>query len=239
MPVPVSPGPWAGSLLWLAVLAVMSFAISWVAADRLRLQRTTYIAVLTTVTAALSVGYVAWVGIDAWDVVSARWVWGLVAAPLSGAFLVVGMTRLPVVHRLTGGRLALAVVWEAVVYGTAEGLLLSVLPVFMTWQMIHSLGWSGAGGAVARWTLPLAASVAVIVVHHLGYWEYRNRLLVPIAVGCGLLSLGYLVTASPIAAVLGHILGHAASLRHGAELPPHPHRTPVQRRAPSPLATQG
>jgi hypothetical protein len=70
--------------------------------------------------------------------------------------------------------------------------------------------------------LPMVASIAVIVVHHLGYWEYRNRLLVPIALGCGLLSLGYLVTASPIAAVLGHILGHGSSLRHGAELPPHP-----------------
>jgi hypothetical protein len=40
--------------------------------------------------------------------------------------------------------------------------------------------------------------VVIIIAHHLGYWEYRNRLLLPIAVGCGLISLGYLVTASPI-----------------------------------------
>ncbi len=31
---------------------------------------------------------------------------------------------------------------------------------------------------------------------------------------------------SPIAPVLAHVLSHATSLVHGAELPPHPHRTP-------------
>ena len=54
-------------------------------------------------------------------------------------------------------------------------MLLSVLPVLMAWQMIHSLGWSGPGGALARWALPVAASVVIIIAHHLGYWEYRNR----------------------------------------------------------------
>jgi hypothetical protein len=33
-------------------------------------------------------------------------------------------------------------------------VLLSVLLVLMAWQMIHSLGWSGPGGALARWALP-------------------------------------------------------------------------------------
>lgn len=45
----------------------------------------------------------------------------------------------------------------------------------------------------------------------------------PISVGCGLLSLGYLLTGSPNGPTLGHILAHASSLLHGAELPPHPH----------------
>jgi hypothetical protein len=66
----------------------------------------------------------------------------------------------------------------------------------------------------------------IIIAHHLGYWEYRNRLLLSISFGCGLLSLGYLVTASPIVPTLGRVLGHATSLVHGAELPPHPHPHP-------------
>jgi hypothetical protein len=132
-----------------------------------------------------------------------------------------------VTQRLSGRRLGVALLWEGVVYGITEGVLLSTLPVLMAWQMIHSLGWSGTGGGIARWALPVVASVVIIIVHHLGYWEYHNRLLLPIAVGCGLMSIAYLVTASPIAPILAHVLTHATDLVHGTELPPHPHPTPA------------
>jgi hypothetical protein len=221
MPVPVSPASWVGSLLWLLAVAAGSFAVSWLVANRLQVRRGPYIAILSLVTAALTLGYVDWLGIGVDDLVLTRWGWGLLAAPLSAAFLIVGMTKLPAVTRLRGTRLTAALLWEAVVYGIAEGVLLSALPVLVSWQLVHALGWSGFPGALARWTLPIAASVAVIVVHHLGYWEYRNRLLRPISLGCGLLSLGYLLTGSPIGPTLGHILCHASSLGHGAELPPH------------------
>jgi hypothetical protein len=234
MPVPVTPISWVGSLIWLAGLAVVAFAISWLAADRLRMRRTSYIGVLTAMTAAMTAGYVAWSGVGVADLLTARWGWGLIAAPLCGAFLIVGMTKLPAVRRLRGERLAGALLWEGLVYGVAEGVLLSALPVFMCWQMIHSLGWSGVGGGIARWTLPIVASIVIVIVHHLGYWEYRNRMLAPISVGCGLLSVGYLVTASPIAPTLAHVLGHGSGLVHGSELPPHPHTTlavPIDRGA--------
>jgi hypothetical protein len=242
MPVPVSPVPWQGSLIWLAALAAVSFLVTWVSADKLRMRRTPYIGVLTLVTAAMAAGYIAWLDVSVTALLTTHWAWGLLAAPLCGAFMIVGITRLPVTQRLTGRRLGIALLWEAVIYGTTEGVLLSVLPVLMAWQMIHSLGWSGTGGDIARWTLPIAASIVITVVHHLGYWEYRNRLLVPISTGCGLLSVGYLVTASPIAPVLGHILGHATGLIHGTELPPHAHTpqgAPLERGAPLPSSTPG
>jgi hypothetical protein len=40
MPVPVSPVLWAGPLIWLTALAVVSFLVTWVAADKLRMRRT-------------------------------------------------------------------------------------------------------------------------------------------------------------------------------------------------------
>jgi hypothetical protein len=223
MPVPVIPVPWIGSLLWLLALVAAAFAVSEVAANIYRLSRRRYIIILTLVTATLTVGYVAWAGLDPVQLLATHWVWGLIAAPVSAAFLIIGMAQLPVAQRYTGGSLGPVLLWEAVVYGIAEGALLSALPVLMTWQMIHGLGWSGAAGTVALWTLPIVASIAVIIVHHLGYWEYRNKMLVPISLGCGLLSLGYLLTGSPIAPILGHVLAHTSGLLHGAELPPHPH----------------
>ena len=131
------------------------------------------------------------------------------------------MTRLHVTHRYAGRRLAVAAVREGPVYGVAEGVLLSVLPVLITWQPVRGPGWAGTAGAVAAWVLPIMASIAVVIVHHLGHPEYRNRMLVPISEGCGLLSLGHLLTGSPIAPTLGHVLGHTSCLLHGAGLPPH------------------
>ena len=216
MPVPVSPAPWAGSLLWLLALTAIAFLVAWLPGNRTPVGRTAYVGVLTAVTALLSAGYLAWLDIGVLDVLTTHWGWGLLAAPVAGAFLVLGMRRLPGSPLRPSARTLL---WEGVVYGVAEGMLLSVLPVLMTWQLVHALDWPG----FAAWTLPILASVVVVVVHHLGYWEYRNRLLVPISVGCGLLSVGYLVTASPVAATLGHVLGHGSGLKHGVELPPHPH----------------
>ena len=45
--------------------------------------------------------------------------------------------------------------------------------------------------------------------------------LAPVMVGCGLLSLAYLLTASPLAAVGGHILLHTALNLRGTEMPPY------------------
>jgi hypothetical protein len=234
MPVPTPAASWTGSLLWLIGLSVAAFAVSWLLANRLRLGRSLYIGALLVVTGALSAGYVAWLGLGAGDILTTRWGWGLLAAPVAAAFPAFGMTRLPASNRRTGRALGAALVWEGVVYGVAEGLLLSALPAFMTWQLVHSLGWSGFGGGLARWTLPVLASILVIVVHHLGYAEYRNRQLVPVSVGCGLLTVGYLVTASVITPTLGHVLMHTAAILHGTELPPH--TRPITIPAPRPEA---
>ena len=220
MPVPVSAPAWWGSLLWLAGLAFAAFGVAWLSGTRLRIRRPLYIPFLVLVTGGLTAGYIAWLGIGVESVFTARWGWGFLAAAVAGTVLGGAMTRQPVTRRLSGRELPWALVWEGVVYGTAEGVLLSALPAFVTWEMLHSLGWTGTAGALARWTLPVVGAAAVIVVHHLGYWNCRNKILIPITWGCSLLTIGYLVTASMVAPTLGHILLHFAALRHGMEMPP-------------------
>ncbi len=233
MPVPASPPSWWGSFVWLIGLFVVAFGVAWLSGTRLEIRRTLYIPLLFVVTGAMSSGYVAWLGVSAHDVITARWAWGLLAGALSGVLVGLAMTRQPVTRRLHGRQLRWALVWEGVVYGTAEGVLLSALPAFITWQMIHSLGWSGTPGGLARWTLPVIAAAGVIVVHHLGYWSCRNRILVPITLGCSLLTVGYVVTASVVAPALGHVFMHFAADLHGVEMPPHRRRAAVAARSES------
>jgi hypothetical protein len=220
MPVPASPEPWWGSLLWLLGLMIAAFSVAWVSGTRLQIRRSLYIPILLTATGALSVGYVAWLGVGAMDLVTARWGWGIVAGVVVAVILVPAIRHQPVDRQVSRPDLPAMLMWEGVVYGTAEGMLLSGLPAFMTWQMVHALGWSGPEGALARWTLPILAAAAVIVVHHLGYWNCRNRILVPITLACSLLTGGYLVAGSFAAPMLGHILMHFGADLHGVEMPP-------------------
>lgn len=223
MPVPSATASWAGCLIWLLVLALAAFLVSWLVADRLRANQVTYVGVLTLMTAGFTVGYMAWAGVGILDFLVDNWLWGLAVGVLAGAIPAYAMARMkataPTEH---GVRRAARVAWDGVVYAISEGLLLSTLPALMTWQMIYVLGWSGTAATVLRVVLPLLASIAVIITHHLGYPEFRNPREMSLAViGCGLLTVGFLTTGNILTAPVGHVLMHTAGVLHGTELPPH------------------
>jgi hypothetical protein len=224
VPVPTREAAWWGSLLWLVGLTTVAFAVAWVSGTRrLPIRRTAYIPILFVVTASLAVGYVAWLGVGVADVAGHAWGWGVVAAVVAAAVIAKPMSRQPVDREPPNGRqLGGELVWEGGVYGIAEGVLLSALPPFMTWQMVHALGWTGdgAGATAARWALPIAAAAVVVVVHHLGYWNCRNVILVPITLALTVLTVGFLVTGSWIAPALGHVFMHVEATLRGAEMPP-------------------
>jgi uncharacterized membrane protein len=64
----------------------------------------------------------------------------------------------------------------------------------------------------------------VIVVHHLGYREFRQRTarktLGGALVACGTQALAFLVTGSIVAPVVAHILLHCQLTLRGDEMPP-------------------
>lgn len=223
MPTAAASISWLAALGWLAAIAVAGFLVTWVLTTRLSLRRTPYIAALALLTGAFTWGYLAWSDTSLGGFLTNRWGWGLVGAAVTGAILTRLSRHQPGGPRPSGTRLATTLGWEGVVYGTAEGLLLSVLPVLITWQASATHGWtSGAGRTFVAGTAAMVASLAVIVIHHLGYRGFHSpAVLATVMVGCGLLSLAYLLTASPLAAVGGHILLHTAANLRGTELPPY------------------
>ena len=221
---------WWSQLIWLLALVLTSFLVTWVFTDLIHLTQTPYIAVLTVVTGAFLAGYLSWSSTDWFAFLSNNWLWGLVGAVIASALIIAGLLRsmrsqpemLEAVPRPEGIRLVGALLWEGLVYGMAEGLLLSVLPVLITWQTLSSLHWTESWyGIILCGIIALLASVVVIMVHHLGYREYRGRKLISAEVGCAPLSLAYLLTMNPLAAGLGHSILHMAAVLRGIELPPH------------------
>jgi hypothetical protein len=223
MPTAATSISWLGALGWLAAIAAASFLVAWVLTSRLGVRRTPYILALALVTGALTWGYLTWSDTSLGSFATNHWGWGLAGAAVAGAILARLSRHQPRGPRPQGWRLAATLAWEGVVYGSTEGLLLSVLPVLVTWQGFAAHGWtSGIGKPLVAGIAAMGASLAVIILHHLGYRGFHSRAaLAPVMVGCGLLSLAYLLTASPLAAVGGHIVLHTALSLRGTELPPY------------------
>lgn len=213
---------WPAGLLWLTGVAVAAFLVSWSMSDLRPTRRFPYVGGLAITTAGLTTGYLVWSegGLSFW---TNQWGYGIAGAGAAGVLLTLILTR----TRRPGADpqpiTPATVAWDALVYGAAEGLLLSVLPVVVTWQMLASNGWGDGWRSVAAGGLSLAAGFVVIAVHHAGYSDFRSsrRKMAQALVGCGVLSLAYLITASPIAPILAHAVLHVAIVRNGMELPPH------------------
>jgi hypothetical protein len=110
--------------------------------------------------------------------------------------------------------------------------LLATLPVLAVWQATEALGWTDTAWAKAgSGALAVVGALFVILVHHLGYQEFRARaarkMLSGALVGCGIQALAFLLTGNVLAPVVAHIVLHGQLTLRGIEMPPTSHPEPV------------
>jgi hypothetical protein len=132
----------------------------------------------------------------------------------------------PASPRSKGFNLAFDLLWSGFLYGLTDALLLSVLPVVATWQAFTLLNWTASwSGKIAVGVFAVLANVLVTSAYHWGYSEFRGKRIITANVGNSVMTLGYLVTSNPLAAMLCHPAMHIAAVLHGpalvAQLPPH------------------
>jgi hypothetical protein len=230
MPAADSSFTWQAAALGYLIVAAVAFSVTFVGTDLFRVRRTTYVGVLAAVVVGFGLLYLPWSGTPVGEAAGSNVVWGIVVGLIAAGVVVPLVRRLPSGPAPTGIERVELIAWEDVVYGAAEGLLLAVYPVLTVWQAATAAGWTedGAGKFVAG-TLAVAGSLIVILVHHLGYAEFRTRAarqkLAGALLSCGLQALAYLVTGSVLAPVIAHIVLHIQLTMHGTELPP---AAPVQ-----------
>ena len=142
---------------------------------------------------------------------------------LLGGVLVAGVLGGPGGARPPGVRLVAALGWYGIVYGVADAVLLTVIPVLAVvaeWAPTRKAGERLWRGATA-----LAASLLVTSLYHAGFVEFRGGALVQPLIGNAVVTAGYLVTGNLATPLLAHVLMHGAAVMHGmeatAQLPPH------------------
>jgi len=133
--------------------------------------------------------------------------------------------RLPAGPRPPRSELAGRFLWEGVVYGTAEAILLATLPVLAVWQAADALGWTDTAWVkAASGALAVVGALFVIALHHLGYREFRakaaRKKLAGALVGCGIQALAFLLIGNVLTPIVAHILLHFQLTLRGNEMPP-------------------
>jgi hypothetical protein len=212
---------------WLAGGFVVAFAVPFVLADVLGINRDLYYGLY-----ALAVGglFVLWSRFTDYDLVAAtkrRWVLAVVLGLVVAAVLAVMVVRTEdATARPEGIELAGALLWRGVVYGIVDGLLLSAFPILVVFAAFAGTRLDrGVGGKIAIGAAALVASLAMTAVYHLGYSDFRSDKVSKPLTGDVVWSIPTLVTLNPIGSPIAHVGLHTSAVLHSYEtdtfLPPH------------------
>ena len=215
----ISPG------LWVSLAALAGFAGSGIFASWLHWGRNAFVLGYAALAGLFLTAYVMIAGVHPTVQLRRHWRAGLVGGVLAGIILAYGVMTQPASARPSGMALAGALAWLGVVYGVLDALLLSVVPVLSVYgsrppeqlrRRTARVGWGGVA---------LLASLVVTAAYHLGFTEFRGPTLLQPLIGNAVVTAGYLLTGSPLAAILAHVIMHVAAVFQGMEgtvqLPPH------------------
>jgi hypothetical protein len=227
---PELPRHQAPSLLnefvWVLAAAALGFATTALFSGLLELRRDWFVAIYALLVGSFLYGYIRWRGVVLRSFLLRRWIWGVIGAVAAGAIMVASVQRMHASVGSTGSALVWDILWLGIVYGVSDALLLTVLPVAMTWHAFSAAGWTDSWpGKLAAGMVAFAASLGVTAAYHLGYVEFRGPQIIDPLIGNGIMTLGYVLTGSPLTAIGAHVALHVASVLHGVEttvtLPPH------------------
>lgn len=191
----------------------------------MHLPRGLFVACWTMTATAFLTWYVVSQGIDPRTQLQRRWIPGLVGGVILGGVLARQVFSQPASVRAEGMTLAGELLAFGIVYGLVDAMMLTVVPVLSLYGMRQASELQAAG-ARYKWALvALLGSALVAAAYHAGFAEFRGPQLVQPIIGNVLITLSYLLTGSPVAPIVSHVLMHVAAVLHGAattsQLPPH------------------
>ena len=223
-------GVWHGLSVhwaWLVRGLALAFAVPFLLADTLELDRDVYYGLYALAVAALFAFWSRSTGYDLVASVRRRWPAAVVLGLATGGVLAAMVVRTEdATARPDGLQLLAAVAWRGVLYGVTDGLLLSAFPILVVFAAFAGTRLSRrVGGKVAIGAVALAASLAMTAVYHAGYSDFRSEKVQKPLTGDVLWSAPTLLTLNPIGAPIAHVGLHTAAVLHSYEtdtfLPPH------------------
>lgn len=215
----------ASTTMWLVGAAGLGFLASLTFSGWLYWPRTLFLFPYIGLVGGFLALFFRVEGIALRDLARRNWPYGVVGGAVASLLLIRNVLGQPASATPQGLELLGALLWAGLAYGVIDALFLNVMPVMAVrgsddWGRERGLGYKALLGVVA-----LLASLAVTAAYHLGYAEFRGPTLILVLVGNAIITGSYLLTDSPLAAILSHVAMHIAAVLHGIEstlqLPPH------------------
>ncbi len=212
------------SVIWLMLASLIGFLVTAIFSMGLRWERSLFLVPYVTIIGIFIVVYF-WKQPISLKQLLGPWRMGLVGVAVATLFLMWKVQSYPPSTVPEDIQLVLAIIWIGITYGVIDGLLLNVIPVLIVYR-----AWPGEAGTsrpqlLTRGFLALMASIFVTIAYHLGYTEFHGFSLFWVIIGNSIITLTYLLTGSPLSAVITHVIMHIAAVLHGMEtvlmLPPH------------------
>lgn len=212
-------------LTWLGAGIALAFLVPFVFADTLEIQRDVYYGIYALFVGGLFVVWARDTGQSLRAMASRRWRLTLILGALvavAGAFIVIGASESS--PHPDGLEFAGALFWRGLVYGAADGLLLSAFPIVLVFTALGH--WRhGRGRTVLVGVLAMVASLAMTATYHLGYSDFRSEKLRKPMTGDLVWSVPTLATLNPIGAPIAHVGVHVTAVTRDYQtdlfLPPH------------------
>jgi hypothetical protein len=219
---------WEWSLAGLA----LAFALPYLLTDVVTINRDLYYGIYAVSVFGFFALWLRFAAETPRALLTRNWRWGaLLGVVFAGATAAIALTEKATAHP-HGWRFVGAIVWRGIVYGAADGVLLSVFPILAVAAAFSArpLRERSKRAVVGIGAIALVVSLLFTAVYHLGYPDFRGEKVRKPLIGDVVWSTPTLASFSPIGAPLAHIGLHVSAVVHAYDtdtfLPPHTNATP-------------
>jgi len=217
---------------WLLAGLALAFALPYLLTDVLTINRDLYYGIYALSVFCFSALWLRSAVETPRALLTRNWRRGaLLGIVFAGATAAIALSEKATAHP-HGWRFVGAIVWRGIVYGAADGVLLSVFPILAVVAAFSArpLRERSRRAVVGIGAVALVVSMLFTAVYHLGYSDFRGEKLRKPLIGDVVWSAPTLATFSPIGAPIAHIGLHVSAVVHAYNtdtfLPPHASATP-------------